>query len=749
MTASAAPVTSTTADSAPSLHLVHQPWTVGPGQDFSVTLSVSGIRGTAGDVRVTVFSRLHTRSALAQTIAGNATGVATYQSPARPLGSFRSPAPDQFQLSLALQTPDSTGSSASASGAAGAPLGPAPLSCDSGPPGGCGGVYPVQIELTTPGGASTRLTTELVYAYPSTSALRATSPLRVALVVPLVLASTATRTAPGAVTELGRVAGALEAARTLPLTVVPEAAGLAELSAASSARDRQVAADMVGAMTDPAHQDLARSYVPVDADALVGAGLSGDLVHQVAESCAVLAPWQPTTGIWVTATGLDPAAASVLGAAACDPVRELVVPASSVSGGACTVTCTAPFSVTSAGGTTVEAAESDTQLDQELAAPTRDPSLSAHNLVADLSLTYYEAPTPRQARGVVLDVPSAAAVSPTELADVLRGMASDPVVEPVTLSQYFAQIPVGANHQPATRRLVGASSASGLPARMLREAHARLAAYAGAVDATSGGRRVVAQLGAELLRAESSVLRPVEQRQAATQMEDALNRQLVRVTIPNTLVRLTSSSVLRVPVTLSNGTGFPVSGVLTVSSDKLLFSPSGSCRGIDPVPAGFSGVSCPVNLDKTTDAVYVAMRARISGDFRMTVALEAPDGHLVLAHAQITVRSLSTSIEAVALSAAALVVLVAWWIRTHRRARRRARHARRRKPSSSIPRSEPAPDPSPASAGAPSGSEASAGAPSGSAASAGAPSGSAPGSRRADRGTPERSPASGDGVPRP
>ena len=69
-------------------------------------------------------------------------------------------------------------------------------------------------------------------------------------------------------------------------------------------------------------------------------------------------------------------------------------------------------------------------------------------------------------------------------------------------------------------------------------------------------------------------------------------------------------------------------------------------------------------MNHATDAIYVDMRSRASGDFPIAVTLVSPQGGLVLASGQLTVRSMSTSVVALALSIAAAAVLLAWWART-------------------------------------------------------------------------------------
>jgi hypothetical protein len=89
--------------------------------------------------------------------------------------------------------------------------------------------------------------------------------------------------------------------------------------------------------------------------------------------------------------------------------------------------------------------------------------------------------------------------------------------------------------------------------------------------------------------------------------------------------------------------------------------------------AGRSTFSALCTLNHSTNAVYVNMQSRTSGDFEIDVTLKSPEGNLILAGGQLTVRSLSTSAVAIALSAGAALVLVVWWGRTLWRGGKRRR----------------------------------------------------------------------------
>ena len=59
--------------------------------------------------------------------------------------------------------------------------------------------------------------------------------------------------------------------------------------------------------------------------------------------------------------------------------------------------------------------------------------------------------------------------------------------------------------------------------------------------------------------------------------------------------------------------------------------------------------------------------------FRLDVSLRSPDGTLRLASGELSVRSTSSSVVGVVLTAGAVVVLAVWWVRTSRRRKARAR----------------------------------------------------------------------------
>jgi len=111
-----------------------------------------------------------------------------------------------------------------------------------------------------------------------------------------------------------------------------------------------------------------------------------------------------------------------------------------------------------------------------------------------------------------------------------------------------------------------------------------------------------------------------------------------------------------IPITVLSSAPYPVTVVLSLSSDKFEFP---------------QGATQTLHLDRPTTPVRVQAKARTSGDnLPVEVTLRTPDGQLVIARSLLSVHSTSISIVGIALTALAGLVLLIWWGRTWRRGRR-------------------------------------------------------------------------------
>jgi hypothetical protein len=673
--------------SQPALTLLAPPTIAGPTSPFTVRLAVSGAVPLSDlTLSVTVYSPLHDITSFDETLGGTPVGSVATGSQAPITLSSLPPDPDH-QNGVDLSVPVAAG------GVAGTGTGPftVDLQCQV---GSCGGVYPVRLALTdtVTDTVTSRLLTYLAY----TDAAADIEPLRFALVVPMALApgspasGAAPAVTPSALRTLTDVMAALSGTRsTVPVTLAPSPATVAALDASRPARSALAALVALTAGTD--RQTLCGPFVPVDASAVVAARSEAgtELAEQVRRGAQVLdsVPGLHTGGCaddaWVTNATLDPPALAALGGLG---YNDVVIPPAAVAGPAPSNTPTRRFTLTG-GPKTASAILSDPSLSALLESTSGDPALAASQLLAELELDYYEAQNTPQGRGVVAAPAPDWHPNPTVLADVVTGLEGNPMVDAVTLATLFSDVPVGQDvlgvAQPSSRRPAAVNVPTGLPVAALEAARSRWTGFSAAVSGTSAGATVATALGDFLLAAESQQLTPVQQSAATLHFAAALDQQLALLSITSRQVRLTASAG-SVPITVIKNTAYPVKAVLTVTSANIAFSaggnqvPNSECRA--PVvtnSAGRSSVSTQCTFVHGTNAVYIEMRSRVSGDFRMSITLDSPEGGLQLAGGQVTVRSMSTSAVAIALSVAAGAVLLGWWGRTVRRSRRSRRGAHR------------------------------------------------------------------------
>lgn len=660
-----------------ALVLLSQTAWVTPGAPFDLHLRPARTGVPAADLGVTVsvYSCLSSVSGFDQSVGTGPTGtpvsstttpLAVSSLPAVPGGGFDLSMPVEVGSSAAGTTSTATGYTIH--------LLPAGEQCQSFPEG----VFPVRIQLvdTSGGPVLGSFTTHLVY----TGAPADTERLRVAVVLPVQATQHASR-APSAAALLARPSAALAALPdaavdavagtvativeqhpTVPVTLQVSGQTVGLLAGTSHATTLAQLGQL--ASSPDVHQLTAAPFTPVDADALVGAGLAGELTLQVARGLQVVggATGRPVPtaaaglGPWITGDPLDTA---TVGALAGDGFRQVVLPAADLSGAPADGSTAQPFTLAGTHGSAVTAMASDDDLAARFTSAPGDPVLAAHQLVAELAQLYYERPNGTSPRAVLAVAPRSWTDDPAFVDALLGSLDGNPVAQAVTTSQLFSLFPSPSTCR-TTCRLTGGTGTAGLPVAAIRAQRVRVDGFAAA---TVGARPLVLQLGDLVLGAEAQALHPAQQSGVVANAGAALDAQLGQLAVEgDQTVTLTASSGL-VPVTVVSGAGYPVTGSLVLSSDKLLF-PNGETQWSTSVTL----------LPHHSNVVYVRVRTRASGVFRLDVSLRSPDGSLRLVAGELSVRSTSSSVVGVVLTVGAVIVLAVWWIRTSmkRRAARRA-----------------------------------------------------------------------------
>jgi hypothetical protein len=654
---------------APPLAVVAQTAWVQPGQPFDLQLRAGvGTPPVAQlGVSVSVYACLSSVSAFDQSVSTSGPTGSPISSTHAPLAvsGLRPLADGAFDLSMPVHVgepgpPSTTGFTIDLTSAG---------QCQS-----PSGVYPLRAQLVdlTSGQAIGSITTHVVYSDVAPS----TQKLRFAVILPVQVPMAASHTtsaaqlrahpstavgspAPTAVAAAVGTVAAIDLNRSVAVTVDASPQTVASLAAGGRQSGAAVAQLATLAATPSLHQFASAPFAPVNAAGLVNAGLSSELALQVqtgTQTAAALdlrpgAGSGAPLGPWFTNTPVDVGTLTQLGA---DGYSQVVLPAGSVPGSPTDGSAAEPFQLVPTRGSAMTALVSNSDLVARFTDDPGDPVLAAHQLVAELSQIYYEKPNDDSARGIVAMAPPGWSDSPEFVGALLGALAGNPIIQAVTTAELFNTFAApSACHNGC--KLSAVTAGSGLPVGAIRAQRARIDGFAAAAPAA---RDLSTQLGQLVLAGEADNLRPTQQAAVLHNTSLAVDAQLSQLVVAGQPITLTSQRG-RLPVTIVSNAPYPVTASLTLTSDKLLFTQN-----------GLTQLTVPVVLHpQHANVIFVDVQTRVSGTFRVGIALDAPVAGTTLSAGEITVRSTATSVVGIVLSLGAVLVLVVWWIRTSRKRR--------------------------------------------------------------------------------
>jgi Family of unknown function (DUF6049) len=639
------------AATAPALTLLSQSPFVTTSQPwFELGLGVSSSAGAPGSLRVNVtfYGRLDDFSQLQQAISGTPptsvltrlTGLPVTNGPGGPAASACvTVLPD-----AAAQAPPGEPATCATSGNV-VTLGCRALT------GTCGDVYPVVVTLTRQGSSAavSHFTTFLTYQEPS-GPVGEGGALRVGVVVPVTTGAIDTLATP------------LVAHRDVPTTLAVSPAAVTALAASRSHAGTHALEQLAGLTSA---EQLDQPFVPINVAALSEAGLANEIGAQVGRGDEVLhaAGLKPSGGPWVDTTssfsqGDQANLASGLQVAG---ASQLVLSDQDLApGGLSNITFAQPFSLDLGHGSSIDAVAADSTLSNSFTAQPDDPVLGAEQLLASLSFVHFEDAYLSNHRGVVVVPPAGWRPSGTFLDVLLGGLTANPALLPETISQLFADVPIGGgpnDREPSVRHLQNGAASRGITrtaAQRIALDRQQLSSFA---DAVSGHPAEITTLSDALLATEARSLSAPGRAAALNAYARAFGATTGQVTLATERTVTFTAQRAAIPVTVLSAAPYPVHVVVTLASDKFSF-PDGNTREL--------------TLNRPTTSVRVTAQARTSGDrLPIDVTLHTPDGQLLIAHTVLTVQSTAISFVGVALTVLAGAVLVVWWIRTWRRSRRR------------------------------------------------------------------------------
>jgi hypothetical protein len=520
----------------------------------------------------------------------------------------------------------------------------------------CGDVYPVSVALLRKGSGTPvqRFTTFLTYQEPNGPAGTG-GQLRVAVIAPV--------RGPQAAAVIGTLADHHD----VPVTLDVSPGSLAALEGSGSRDDQHALVQLAALTTAPGgaagvDQLLAEPYVPIDLAALSAAGLDGEIAAQLARGTQLLRAGglHPASGPWVdTASALTTGNAGQLsnGLQQAGAHQLVLSDTDLATGGLGDITFAQPFTL-ALGRSHLMAAAASSALGARFGDDPGDPVLAAEQLLGGLSFVHFENTFKPDARGVVVAPSPSWQPQRAFMATLLDGLAGDPALSPVTLDQFFAQVPAGGNGEPSSRQLQSGAAGNGgfsaAVAQRILQSRQHLASFTGAV---AGHPPLLASLSDSLLAAESQGLAPVVRQLALASFTRVFDRAVGSISLAAERTVTFTSRKAPIPITVLSSAPYPVTVVVSLDSDKFTF-PDGSTRNLV--------------LNRPTTPVRVQARARTSGDrLPVEVTLRTPNGVLTIARAQLTVHSTAISLVGIALTVLAGLTLLIWWARTWHRGRRR------------------------------------------------------------------------------
>jgi hypothetical protein len=471
-------------------------------------------------------------------------------------------------------------------------------------------------------------------------------------------------------TDVTNVVGALEQAPGVPVTLAPRAETIDGFAQSSVQSDAGLASRLASAATTD--QVLSGSYVRLDPRSLLQMGerdlLSEELSRAEDSLSRDLAGVRPDRRTWVTDDGLDAMSAQALRELGVD---QVLVPESAVTGIDQNTPPTQPFDLLAAGGP-VAAASIDASLSAHFTQGS-DTTLAAVQLLSELAFVYYGTPAASRAqRGVVIAPPAGWHADPAFLATLLGGLRSDRIARPVTIDDWFRDVPRAS--QDANRSLV----ASTTPNTSIQSSLSIARYSAGTVGSMllDGDPRtdVLHQL---ILTSVSSDLDGRDAGSyltAADSMLDSIRRSVEPLNPQHITI---TSRRAAIPITVTSTGDQPVQIEVRLDSSKLTF-PKGSSQLVT--------LHGPTRLE-------FPVEARASGTFPLTVEFLTPVGAAAVdTPTRFTVRSTALSGIGIFLSLGAIAILGGWWA-THLRRARQARRAEVRDSAARHPASTELPPP--------------------------------------------------------
>ncbi|MCL4433604.1 MAG: DUF6049 family protein [Actinobacteria bacterium] len=602
-------------------------------------------------VTVLLYNRLTSQSAFQASLGNVSSGSILTQSTPMPLSNVAQYTEGNFGLTIDISD-GYTSTSSPSSFTAG-------LSCMPGS-GTCHGVYPLQLALqaTRPDGSVSTvssLDTYMIYVHTKPPAQK----LRVSWIAPLMLPAQAVGAGgapiPVSRNSLNTFTATLNAIKNnpaTPVTLFPEPAALHQIITMASngnSTARTALNDLTIIDSEPNDELISGPYVPINVSQLASANLTQQISDQVkqGETTMANAHLHSHGHLWLPSMSLSDQGASALRVLG---ITNLAVHMSNLNTQYTNLTPTNPFILNLSAHHSVTGYPLDSSSNSILSqVPIIGSTLAAYNLLANFAIVYFEAPFQPTPRGIIVFHSQNQPIPAAFVNTFLGLLNSNPVIQPVTFSQYLRSVPLLPN--AADRSLILSTAQAHLmsmPPKLysaITQSNSRLMAF----ESSFTSNTVSQSLYDMFLSCFNSTFSTHSALSAINGFNQAISRYLHNVSIISDKTVTFTSSKATIPITLTSKLKYPV---------KVLLELQGS--GIQPI----SGRYKKVTLKHSTTVVYIPLIIRATGYFRITVRLVSVKGNMTLAAARLPVRSTAISSVAVVLSIGAILILLGWWLHT-------------------------------------------------------------------------------------
>jgi hypothetical protein len=401
---------------------------------------------------------------------------------------------------------------------------------------------------------------------------------------------------------------------------------------------------------------LPRPYVDIDTTAWYDVGLDSEYIGILSTGLNAAngaTGSVPDMTIWPAQESLNPRVLSYLGALGVEQVLFREDHLEPLPTDTFPLTLTQKFDIIDANGRRFPSAVIDTQISDRFPRGT-DPELAAHQLLAELSVLYFEQPGVE--RGIIITPPHDWPISAPFLSELRNGLTTNPLLVATDLSDYFSDVSTAFHAGQALT--LGPNLIRHMVATPPNNIEAFARSYADTQATIFSLRSLLGadhpflpSLDERLLVSASSALSQEKAAQYITTIRNDITAITDHIVIGEPPRRITFASHSgRFPLTIENALDTPAAVLIGLSSDKLGF-PDGSEQ--------------PFTLNPGTNKIELLVNARLSGDATLQIVVTSPDRTIHLGDYRSTVRTTALNGVGLIIAIVALVFLAVWWLRTH------------------------------------------------------------------------------------